>query len=163
LLPDVSQEIQRSLLSRESGGFPLGKRQTTETSLPNVASRESQPGRDSPVTTHELIGTRLDGKYRLERELRRDPAATRFGGAGPTGERVWIQILSLDPSDGGGLQRGVEVLATLAHPNLVGVADHGRDGATGRHYLVMRGAEGDFLSTLTEAGRASSELAAVVA
>jgi serine/threonine-protein kinase len=102
-----------------------------------------------------MIGTELEGRYRIEAEL-------GSGGAGTVYRAVHLKlgrmvaIKMLKPEYGGSpelrqrFEREARALAALSHPNIVAVTDSGTAGDT--LYLVMELLEGESLSERLKRG-----------
>lgn len=111
-----------------------------------------------PDTHDKLIGQTVDGRFRLDRLL-------GVGGMGKVyygiqlsvGRPVAIKLLRSDLSDVASLQqrffRESQLLASLHHPNIVGLVDFGRDEDLEALYMAMQFVDGRSLADLMEAGR----------
>ena len=127
-----------------------------------MTTRPNQPassGRSStqPIDTPELlVGRTLGGRYRLDKVLNAGGMGIIFAATQlSVGRKVAVKLLkptlSRDPSLVERFQLEVEVVAQIAHPNVVGLIDSGQD-PTGLTFLVMEFVEGKTLRQSLRAG-----------
>ena len=184
LRPDVSQEIQRSLLgspsyqstSRESASFAAARR-STEGSLPNrvMPHNTMEPESEASIAlsqseetavrkaTLELSGEKL-GSCLLGELLGQGPHGTVYLGREDQGDVVTVKFLAADAMDDGSADRfeaNRNTLLDLRHRTIATVRDFRR--YDDRWYIKADYAAGDALSRLCSEGRASVELAMIVA
>lgn len=117
------------------------------------------------VTPHDpLLGKAIDGRFRLDRLLGAGGmgkvyAATQLS----VGRHVAVKVLRSDLSELPTLQqrffREAQLIASLRHPNIVGLVDFGQDDALGSLYIVMEFVEGRTLTSLLAEGRPPLPLA----
>ncbi|HEU0130161.1 MAG TPA: Stk1 family PASTA domain-containing Ser/Thr kinase [Mycobacteriales bacterium] len=114
-------------------------------------------------TADPLIGTVLDGRYRLDARIARGGMATVYQGFDtrldrPVAVKVMHPALAEDDAFVDRFRREAKAAARLSHPAVVAVYDQGEDG--GRVYLVMEHVEGRTLRELIrEHGRLSPQQA----
>ncbi len=110
------------------------------------------------MTDDALLGQLVDGRFRLERLLGaggmgRVYAATQLS----VGREVAVKVLRSDLSDLPTFQqrffREAQVVASLRHPNIVGLVDFGRDETIGSLYIVMEYVIGCPLTDVLRTGR----------
>ncbi|MGH3916563.1 MAG: Stk1 family PASTA domain-containing Ser/Thr kinase [Pseudonocardiaceae bacterium] len=124
------------------------------------------PGRDA-----DLVGTLLDGRYRVGPMLARGGMSTVYHGIDtrlerPVAIKVMSQRFAADPAFLQRFEREARAAARLHHPGIVAVHDQGIDSsAAGDHvFLVMELVAGGTLRDLLhEHGRLSVPLALAVA
>src|SRR5947207_6053960 len=97
-----------------------------------------------------LLGTKLNGRYRLEARIGAGGMSTVYRGLDETLERrVAIKLMNTEVvSDSDQLERfrrEARAVAQLSHPNIVGVIDAGED--EGRPYIVFEYVDGETLKT----------------
>jgi len=95
-----------------------------------------------------LLGTLLDGRYRLDAEIATGGSATVYRALDTTLERpVAVKVLHTDiAGDGDQLERfrrEARAVAQLSHPGIVGVIDAGED--QGHPYIVLEYIQGETL------------------
>src|SRR5438067_7842286 len=95
-----------------------------------------------------LLGTKLNGRYRLEARIGAGGMSTVYRALDETLQRrVAIKLLNTEVvTDSDQLERfrrEARAVAQLSHPNIVGVIDAGED--EGRPYIVFEYAEGETL------------------
>jgi serine/threonine protein kinase len=105
-----------------------------------------------------LVGTTLNGRYRLEARIAAGGMSTVYRALDETLERpVAVKLMNREvASDSDQLERfrrEARAVAQLSHPHIVGVIDAGEDD--GRPYIVFEYVEGE---TLKERIRASGKL-----
>lgn len=175
LMPDVSQEIQRSLLSRDFGAADRSGpiRRTTEDGLPEAVSGgspkvdrqavHSQPSAVQRASTENLLGQRLGGDYELTEILGEGAMSTVFAARNDAGDEVAVKVVASElPAElraSERFDREIAALQQLDHPSIVKLLDHGHDARLDRHYMVTELVRGDDLAEICRAGRASVELA----
>src|SRR6476469_2099059 len=104
-----------------------------------------------------LLGTTLNGRYRLEARIGAGGMSTVYRAVDGTLERhVAIKLMNREvSSDSDQLERfrrEARAVAQLSHPHIVGVIDAGED--EGRPYIVFEYVEGDTLKQrINEVGR----------
>lgn len=96
-----------------------------------------------------MIGTELDGRYRIEAELGSGGAGTVYRAVDLTrGTSVAVKVLRVELASSAELRqrfaRETRALTSLSHPNIVAVIDSGVAAETA--YLVMELLEGETLS-----------------
>lgn len=190
LMPDVSQELQRSILSREFPAYQDDEaRRTTEdgpqggephsTGAPVAAAKRRGPPGRAPVRaaaphgaaarlhTRDLIGHRLDGQYEVKAILGEGAMSTVFAAQTPDGQDVAVKVAGRKVPDElrafERFEREIKFLSQLDHPNIIALRDFGHDDEFDRLYLVTELARGDDVGTLCEEGRTSVELAMLLA
>jgi serine/threonine-protein kinase len=108
-------------------------------------------------TADPLVGTVLDGRYRLDARIARGGMATVYGGFDerldrPVAVKVMHASLAEDDAFVDRFRREARAAARLSHPNVVAIYDQGEDD--GRVYLVMEQVAGQTLrALLREHGR----------
>ena len=133
------------------------------------ASRVSRPGCDDSATytphvetatstaadpaADPLLGTLLDGRYRIERRVARGGMATVYAATDQRLDRtVALKILHAalaeDPEFVARFEREARTAARLSHPHVVSVHDQGE--SDGRVFLVMEYVEGQTLRDLLD-------------
>jgi serine/threonine-protein kinase len=105
-----------------------------------------------------LLGTTLNGRYRLEARIGTGGMSSVYRAIDETLERpVAIKLMnreiSTDSDQLERFRREARAVAQLSHPHLVGVIDYGED--QGRPYIVLEYVEGE---TLKERIRRNGEL-----
>jgi predicted Ser/Thr protein kinase len=105
-----------------------------------------------------LLGTRLNGRYRLEARIGTGGMSSVYRAIDETLERpVAIKLMNREfATDSDQLERfrrEARAVAQLSHPHIVGVIDYGED--QGRPYIVLEYVEGE---TLKERIRRNGEL-----
>src|SRR5437660_12205393 len=95
-----------------------------------------------------LVGTSLNGRYRLEARIAAGGMSTVYRALDETLERqVAIKLMNREiATDSDQLERfrrEARAVAQLSHPNVVGVIDAGED--EGRPYIVFEYVEGETL------------------
>jgi predicted Ser/Thr protein kinase len=105
-----------------------------------------------------LLGTRLNGRYRLEARIGTGGMSSVYRATDETLERpVAIKLMNREiATDSDQLERfrrEARAVAQLSHPHIVGVIDYGED--QGRPYIVLEYVEGE---TLKERIRRNGEL-----
>lgn len=105
-----------------------------------------------------LIGQTIDGRFRLDRLLGTGGMGKVYYGVQLSVERpVAVKVLRSDLSELPSIQqrffREAKVLASLYHPNVVGLVDFGRDDQSGALYMAMEYVDGKSLTDLVKAGR----------
>jgi len=95
-----------------------------------------------------LLGTKLNGRYRLDARIGAGGMSTVYRALDETLERrVAIKLMNTEVvSDSDQLERfrrEARAVAQLSHPNIVGVIDAGED--EGRPYIVFECVEGETL------------------
>ena len=108
-------------------------------------------------TTDGLVGTLLDGRYRLDRPVARGGMATVYTATDTRLDRVVaVKVmrahLAEDPEFVERFSREARAAARLSTPEVVAVHDQGTDAATGTAYLVMEYVEGRTLRDLIRDG-----------
>jgi serine/threonine-protein kinase len=113
-------------------------------------------------------GTHVGERYLLSRVLGSGAMGTVYEAQGPSGERLALKALfSAAEEDGPSAAerrarflREAAVCATIAHPNVVPVVDHGIDAAHNLPFLVMPLLEGEDLAALLDrVGRLEPDVA----
>ncbi len=107
--------------------------------------------------TDGLVGTLLDGRYRLDRPIARGGMATVYTATDTRLDRVVaVKVmrahLAEDPEFVERFSREARAAARLSTPEVVAVHDQGTDAATGTAYLVMEYVEGRTLRDLIRDG-----------
>jgi serine/threonine-protein kinase len=117
---------------------------------------------DSALAPGTLVGDR----YTLSRVLGVGSMGTVYETRGPSGERLALKALYTERGGPNADERRARFLreaavcATIAHPNVVPVVDHGIDGAHDLPFLVMPLLEGEDLAGLLErVGRLEPDVA----
>ncbi len=126
-----------------------------------LASRVHRP--DDALPPGTLVGER----YVLSRVIGSGSMGTVYEALGPSGERLAVKALFSATGDGPSAAerrarflREAAVCATIAHPNVVPVLDHGIDGPHDLPFLVMPLLEGEDLAALLDrVGRLEPEVA----
>ena len=108
-------------------------------------------------TTDGLVGTLLDGRYRLDRPIARGGMATVYTATDTRLDRVVaVKVmrahLAEDPEFVERFSREARAAARLSTPEVVAVHDQGTDAATGTAYLVMEYVAGRTLRDLIRDG-----------
>ena len=104
-----------------------------------------------------LLGTKLNGRYRLEARIGAGGMSTVYRALDETLQRrVAIKLMNTevltDVDQLERFRREARAVAQLSHPNIVGVIDAGED--EGRPYIVFEYVEGDTLKIcFTEPGK----------
>ncbi len=106
----------------------------------------------------KLIGHTIDGRFRLDRLLGEGGMGKVYYGIQVSVDRpVAVKLLRSDLSDSPSLQqrffREAKLLASLHHPNIVGLVDFGRDDEIGALYMAMQFVDGKSLADLMKSGR----------
>jgi serine/threonine protein kinase len=110
-----------------------------------------------PAEHDSLLGTRIDGRYSVHRELGRGGMGVVYEGVhDDLGRPVAIKVLNLawasDPTAVARFLREARTASSFSHPNIVDVTDLGRL-PDGRPYLIMPKITGtDLAAMLTESG-----------
>ncbi len=115
-------------------------------------------------------GTRVGERYLLSRVLGSGSMGTVYEARGPSGECLALKALFSAPSDAedgpsaaerrARFLREAAVCATIAHPNVVPVVDHGIDATHNLPFLVMPLLEGEDLAALLDrVGRLEPDVA----
>src|SRR3954454_2142260 len=110
-----------------------------------------------PADHDSLLGTRIDGRYSVHRELGRGGMGVVYEGVhDDLGRPVAIKVLNLawasDPTAVARFLREARTASSFSHPNIVDVTDLGRL-PDGRPYLIMPKVTGtDLAAMLTESG-----------
>jgi serine/threonine-protein kinase len=116
-------------------------------------------------------GARVGEKYRISRALGGGSMGTVYEALAPSGERVAVKTLFAASDDDGPsaaerrarFLREAAVCATVTHPNVVPVIDHGIDSAHNLPFLVMPLLEGEDLAALLDrVGRLAPEVAVAI-
>jgi serine/threonine-protein kinase len=116
---------------------------------------------------NRLVGQTLEGRYRIEAVAGTGGFAVVYRALHVTLQRaVAVKVLRTDPTLGKEMrqrfEREARVLASLSHPNVVGVSDFGvapagdgvaGEGSDGQPYLVMELLEGRLLREVIDEGR----------
>lgn len=115
-----------------------------------------------------MIGRTIDGRFRLERLLGAGGMGKVYYGVQLSVDRpVAVKVLRSDLSELESIQkrffREAQVLASLHHPNIVGLVDFGRDDDLGALYMAMHYVEGKPLTDLVRAGRLPTGVALNIA
>jgi serine/threonine-protein kinase len=116
------------------------------------------------------VGSRLAGRYVLERTLGGGAMGAVYEARDPGGARFALKTLLVPAAKGDAeerrarFEREAAVCATIQHAHVVPVVDHGIDDATGIPYLVMPLLEGEDLATvLARVGCLEPEVAVALA
>ncbi len=126
---------------------PIGEKTERLVYTPNLSNATV-----SSVTSDNLSGNTLDGKYQLEAKIGEGGmgvvyVATRLH----IGDKVAVKVLHSDkmsdPTAGERFRREVQMAAQLKHPNVVSIYDYGMT-QNGLHYIVMELVEGKTLRQL---------------
>jgi serine/threonine-protein kinase len=117
--------------------------------------------------TDRLIGKVLDGRFRLDRLLGAGGMGKVYAGHQLSVERaVAVKVLREELSESETLAqrffREAKVVASLRHPNVVGLVEFGRDAEHGLLYIAMEYVDGTSLGALLSHGRVPAELAVAV-
>src|ERR687891_1869631 len=100
------------------------------------------------MEARSVIGTVLNGRYRLESKLGSGGMSTVYLARDETLER-WVAVkvlhreISDQPDQLERFRREARAVAQVSHPNVVAVIDAGEDG--GRPYIVFEYVEGETL------------------
>jgi serine/threonine protein kinase len=109
-----------------------------------------------PLEDLLVPGTRLGGRYVIEGRLGGGAMGSVYAAAAPDGRRVAIKALLAAAAKGDAAERRARFLreaavcATLAHPNVVPVVDHGIDEPLGLPFLVMPLLTGEDLAAVLD-------------
>ncbi len=126
-------------------------------STDEVESKKRRRTSTQPMDAPDLlVGRVLEGRYRLERVLNAGGMgiifeATQLSVNRQVAVKVLKPTLTRDPSLVERFQLEVDMVAQMAHPNIVGLIDTGID-TTGLTYLVMEFVEGKTLRQALRAG-----------
>ena len=102
------------------------------------------------------LGSRVGDRYTLERVLGNGAMGSVYEAHDATGARFALKTLLAPPAKGDAAERRARFLreaavcATIHHPNVVPVVDHGIDAATDVPYLVMPLLEGEDLAAVLD-------------
>src|ERR1700760_1187017 len=97
-----------------------------------------------------LVGTSLNGRYRLEARIAAGGMSTVYRAMDETLERqVAVKLMNREVTSASDqrerFRREARAVAQLSHPHIVGVIDAGEDGdpAHPRPYIVLEDVEGE--------------------
>lgn len=113
---------------------------------------------DEMTDSDPLLGTTIDGRFELDRLLGSGGMGKVYRGEQLSVKRsVAVKVLRSDLSEIPSLQqrffREAQVLASLDHPNIVGLVDFGHDKGIGALYMAMQFIDGRSLTDLVNGGR----------
>ncbi|MCG8455486.1 MAG: protein kinase, partial [Holophagales bacterium] len=136
--PSLAREVESLLLRAErSGAFLAVSRPAGASGLPGLAP---WPGDSDPASEKLWIERRIVGRYTLRRELGRGGMAVVYEAEDHTLDReVAVKLLPGQPQGGewvARFHREAVLAASLDHPGIVPVFDHGADPDSGV-FLVM--------------------------
>ena len=102
----------------------------------------------SPQIRDPLVGTSLDGRYRIERVLGRGGMGTVYAATVTSlGTPVAVKVLRPVQDDGGmamgRFEREARSASRLGNPHIVDIRDFGKDATTGLAFLVMEYLDGE--------------------
>jgi serine/threonine-protein kinase len=123
--------------------------------LPRRTAYDRSARLENPEPATTMIGTELEGRYRIEAELGAGGVGSVYRGLHlKLGRTVAIKVLKPEygasPELRQRFEREARALATLSHPNIVAVTDSGVAGDT--PYLVMELLQGETLADRVRRG-----------
>jgi eukaryotic-like serine/threonine-protein kinase len=110
--------------------------------------RDAAVAQNRPQQMSTLVGTSLNGRYRLEARIGAGGMSTVYRALDETLERqVAVKLMNREVAEDSDLlerfRREARAVAQLSHPHVVGVIDAGEDD--GRPYIVFEYVEGETL------------------
>lgn len=132
----------------------------------STGAHSSTGGSDSktrlPEFASALIGTTLDGRFKIEKAIGQGAMGTVFAATQlSVNRRVAIKVLreQISETAKARFMREARSISSLSHPNIVQLIDFGERGGDGLLYLVMEYVEGVRMSRLMKKGRLHPNLA----